>query len=43
MISYFKELLCCLWEIEKNLHAIASSIKVPKKDLYDVFGNKIKD
>ncbi|SKA08349.1 hypothetical protein [Fructilactobacillus lindneri] len=43
MISYFRELLNCFWEIEKDLHAIASSMKVPKKDLYDVFGNKIKD
>lgn len=31
MIGYFKELLCCLWEIEKDLHAIASSMKAKKK------------
>ena len=32
MIGYFKELLCCLWEIEKDLHTIAISMKAKKKD-----------
>lgn len=32
MIGYFKELLCCLWEIEKDLHTIAISTKVKEKD-----------
>lgn len=32
MIGYFKELLCCLWEIEKDLHAIAIITKAKKKD-----------
>lgn len=44
MISYFRELLNCFWEIEKDLHAIASSMKVQKKTkhLSVVTGEPIK-